>query len=58
MRFLPSLACGLVAFDAMQMALGYTPQSIFAEKFIWLWWAAVFGWVAVGVFHLVEVRRG
>ena len=44
MRFAGFGACGLVAWDCAEKALGVEPQSLFAPGAIWAWWIVAVIW--------------
>lgn len=49
MRVACFLAFIYMAWDCAEKALGVTPQHLFSQDAIWVWWIAAFGGVLAGI---------
>lgn len=47
------IACSSLALDGIARALGATPQRVFTEDWVFVWWLVAVSWIgfAIGMFY-------
>jgi hypothetical protein len=53
MRLTGAIACGIVALDCANKAVGNQPQDLFFPDSVWLWWVVAFFWTVSAVKLLI-----
>jgi hypothetical protein len=44
MRFMPAVACLIVAYECAQKAMGEIPQELINPAHVWVWWFPAASW--------------
>lgn len=53
-RIAYGIGCSGLAADCIAMAIGASPQSVFGQNFIWMWWPAAAAWLLMAAKVLME----
>ena len=54
LKILPTIALLYQVIDCAGKALGVSPQYLFAENVIWVWWIASLGWAIATIAFAVN----